>query len=132
MPTEIGIVVTKLLVKNFPYIFDTQYTATLEGELDAVEDGQERWTGSASLTASMTTLRRNWLWPRSTWKTSSGWKNRPLRSARQVRLSADSEVGQVWKLLFVLELYEVEANDCRSWTVEEGPEGDREKDHLSV
>ena len=34
----------KLLVKNFPYIFDTQYTATLEGELDAVEEGQERWT----------------------------------------------------------------------------------------
>ncbi len=44
VPTEIGIVVTKLLVKNFPYIFDTQYTATLEGELDAVEDGEERWT----------------------------------------------------------------------------------------
>jgi len=44
VPTEIGTVVTKLLVKNFPYIFDPQYTATLEGELDAVEDGQERWT----------------------------------------------------------------------------------------
>jgi DNA topoisomerase I len=44
VPTEIGIVVTKLLVKNFPYIFDTAYTATLEGELDAVEDGTERWT----------------------------------------------------------------------------------------
>jgi len=44
VPTEIGTVVTKLLVKNFPYIFDTQYTATLEGELDAVEDGKERWT----------------------------------------------------------------------------------------
>jgi len=44
VPTEIGTVVTKLLVKNFPYIFDPQYTATLEGELDAVEEGQERWT----------------------------------------------------------------------------------------
>ncbi len=44
VPTEIGIVVTGLLVKNFPYIFDTAYTATLEGELDAVEDGQEKWT----------------------------------------------------------------------------------------
>ena len=44
VPTEIGTVVTKLLVKNFPYIFDTQYTAKLETELDAVEDGQERWT----------------------------------------------------------------------------------------
>jgi DNA topoisomerase I len=44
IPTEIGTVVTKLLVKNFPYIFDTAYTATLEGELDAVEDGTEKWT----------------------------------------------------------------------------------------
>ena len=44
VPTEIGIVVTKLLVKNFPYIFDTAYTAKLESELDAVEEGQERWT----------------------------------------------------------------------------------------
>ena len=44
VPTEIGMVVTELLVKNFPYIFETGYTATLEGELDAVEAGQERWT----------------------------------------------------------------------------------------
>ncbi len=44
VPTEIGTVVTKLLVKNFPYIFDTAYTATLESELDAVEEGQEKWT----------------------------------------------------------------------------------------
>ncbi len=43
IPTEIGMVVTDLLVKNFPYIFDLQYTARLEGELDAVEDGGEKW-----------------------------------------------------------------------------------------
>ena len=43
VPTEIGMVVTDLLVKNFPYIFDLQYTAKLEGELDAVEDGAEGW-----------------------------------------------------------------------------------------
>ncbi|MDR3745135.1 MAG: type I DNA topoisomerase [Acidobacteriaceae bacterium] len=44
VPTEIGTVVTGLLVKNFPYIFDPLYTAKLESELDAVEEGQERWT----------------------------------------------------------------------------------------
>jgi DNA topoisomerase I len=44
VPTEIGTVVTGLLVKNFPYIFDPLYTAKLESELDAVEDGEERWT----------------------------------------------------------------------------------------
>jgi len=44
VPTEIGMVVTELLVKNFPYIFETGYTAQLEGELDAVEEGTEKWT----------------------------------------------------------------------------------------
>ena len=44
VPTEIGMVVTELLVKNFPYIFQFGYTAKLESELDAVEAGQERWT----------------------------------------------------------------------------------------
>jgi DNA topoisomerase-1 len=44
VPTEIGMVVTDLLVKNFPYIFETGYTAQLEGELDAVEAGSEKWT----------------------------------------------------------------------------------------
>ena len=44
VPTEIGLVVTDLLVANFPYIFDPQYTAKLEEELDDIEDGKERWT----------------------------------------------------------------------------------------
>ena len=44
IPTEIGNVVTGLLVKNFPYIFDTKYTARLEEELDDIEEGKERWT----------------------------------------------------------------------------------------
>ncbi len=43
-PTELGQVVNDLLVKNFPYIFDPAYTAKLEVELDAVEDGTEKWT----------------------------------------------------------------------------------------
>jgi DNA topoisomerase I len=43
-PTEIGMVVNDLLVKNFPYIFDTQYTARLEEELDDIEEGKEKWT----------------------------------------------------------------------------------------
>jgi DNA topoisomerase-1 len=44
VPTEIGMVVTELLVKNFPYIFETGYTAQLESELDDVEEGKEKWT----------------------------------------------------------------------------------------
>ncbi len=42
-PTEIGLVVTDLLVENFPDIFDIQYTARLEEELDEIEEGKENW-----------------------------------------------------------------------------------------
>ena len=42
--TEIGLVVTDLLVENFRDIFDVQYTARLEEELDEIEEGKEKWT----------------------------------------------------------------------------------------
>jgi len=43
VPTEIGLVVADLLVENFKDIFDLQYTARLEEELDEIEDGKEQW-----------------------------------------------------------------------------------------
>ena len=43
-PTEIGFVVTDLLVENFKDIFDTKFTSRMEEELDEVEDGQKKWT----------------------------------------------------------------------------------------
>jgi DNA topoisomerase I len=46
IPTEIGLVVTDLLVENFKDIFDFQYTARLEEELDEIEDGTEVWTNA--------------------------------------------------------------------------------------
>jgi len=44
VPAEIGLVVTDLLVANFPDIFEYQYTAKLEEELDDIEEGKEKWT----------------------------------------------------------------------------------------
>jgi DNA topoisomerase-1 len=43
-PTELGMVVSDLLVKNFSDIFDVAYTARMEEELDEVEDGKLTWT----------------------------------------------------------------------------------------
>jgi len=43
-PTEIGLVVTDLLIENFRDIFDVEYTARLEEELDEIEEGKETWT----------------------------------------------------------------------------------------
>ena len=42
-PTELGTVVTDQLVKHFADIFDVQYTARMEEELDEVEEGKMTW-----------------------------------------------------------------------------------------
>src|SRR5499427_7275493 len=42
-PTELGNVVTEMLVKHFEDIFDVQYTARMEEELDEVEEGKMTW-----------------------------------------------------------------------------------------
>ncbi len=87
-------VVNDLLVKNFPYIFDTAYTAKLEEELDAVEDGTEKWTDllNGFYGHFEEELKQS---PASTWKTSSGWRSRRTENLRQVRSAAGAEVGQV-------------------------------------
>ena len=42
-PTELGRVVTDLLIENFPDIMSIAFTASMEEKLDAIEDGQENW-----------------------------------------------------------------------------------------
>jgi DNA topoisomerase-1 len=42
-PTELGRVVTGLLLENFDDIFDIQYTARMEEELDEIEAGKIPW-----------------------------------------------------------------------------------------
>ncbi len=42
-PTELGMVVTDLLVESFDDIFDIRYTARMEEELDEIEDGKTDW-----------------------------------------------------------------------------------------
>ena len=42
-PTELGTVVTDMLVRHFEEIFDIQYTARMEEELDEVEEGKLTW-----------------------------------------------------------------------------------------
>jgi DNA topoisomerase-1 len=42
-PTELGMVVTDLLLESFDDIFEVKYTARMEEELDEVEDGKLDW-----------------------------------------------------------------------------------------
>ena len=42
-PTELGIMVTDMMNKYFSEIVDTEFTASMESRLDAVEEGREDW-----------------------------------------------------------------------------------------
>jgi DNA topoisomerase-1 len=43
-PTELGIIVNDLLVESFDDLFNVEYTAHMEGELDEIEEGKMGWT----------------------------------------------------------------------------------------
>ena len=43
IPSELGMVVTDLLIESFDDIFDVKYTARMEEELDEIEDGKINW-----------------------------------------------------------------------------------------
>lgn len=43
VPTELGTLVTKLLIEHFPKILDIQFTAMMEEELDEIEEGKADW-----------------------------------------------------------------------------------------
>ena len=45
-PTELGMLVTDLLVENFPKILDVGFTANLEEQLDQIEEGKLNWIKS--------------------------------------------------------------------------------------
>ncbi len=47
-PTELGMVVTDLLLESFDDIFDVTYTARMEEELDEIEDGKLDWRAALS------------------------------------------------------------------------------------
>jgi DNA topoisomerase-1 len=45
-PTELGMLVTDLLVESFPDVLNVEFTATMEDELDLIEEGKEHWVAA--------------------------------------------------------------------------------------
>ena len=43
IPTELGVVVCRMLVESFPDIMDVKFTAKMETLLDLIEDGEIKW-----------------------------------------------------------------------------------------
>src|SRR5712671_3607796 len=48
VPTELGMVVTDLLLESFQNLFDVTYTARMEAELDEIEEGKMDWRAAMS------------------------------------------------------------------------------------
>jgi DNA topoisomerase I len=42
-PTDLGMLVNKLLVESFPDVFEVGFTARMEDELDGIEEGEQEW-----------------------------------------------------------------------------------------
>jgi DNA topoisomerase-1 len=45
-PTELGMLVTDLLVESFPDVLNVEFTASMEDELDLIEEGREHWVAA--------------------------------------------------------------------------------------
>ena len=45
-PTELGMLVTDLLVESFPDVLNVEFTAGMEDELDHIEEGKEHWVAA--------------------------------------------------------------------------------------
>lgn len=43
VPTELGVLVTGLLIESFPEIMDLEFTASMEDKLDEIEEGKHSW-----------------------------------------------------------------------------------------
>ena len=43
VPTELGKVVNKLLIENFPDVINVEFTAKIEEQFDEIADGKEKW-----------------------------------------------------------------------------------------
>ena len=42
-PTELGTMVNDRLIGHFPDVFDVEFTAKMESELDGIEEGEKDW-----------------------------------------------------------------------------------------
>ncbi|MFN8640733.1 MAG: type I DNA topoisomerase [Candidatus Binatia bacterium] len=79
-PTELGFLVTDLLVQAFPDILNVEFTAGMETVLDEIEEGKQNW--SRRCAASTSRSRATSSTPPSTCATSSAVASRPTSRVR--------------------------------------------------
>ena len=96
-PTELGMVVTDLLLESFDDIFDVKYTARMEEELDEIEEGKLDWR--AAMDEFYTTLRcgpEARRTPHDRYQTDGEAHRLDMRKMRQ---ASGNQMGQTRQLL---------------------------------
>ena len=123
IPTELGMVVTDLLLESFDDIFDVKYTARMEEELDEIEEGKLDWR--AAMARVLRALR-----PRPEARRRAHDRHQADGEAhrldvREVRQAAGDQVGQARQLHGVHRVSRFFAEDHRR-RPREAPEGNRQ------
>ncbi len=99
VPTELGMVVTDLLLENFKNLFDVTYTARMEVELDEIEEGKIDWReamcGVLRTVPERPGTRRT---PHDRHQAHGGAHRRNLREVRQAVGDQVGAVRQVYRL----------------------------------
>ncbi len=117
-------------MKNFPYIFDTGYTAKLEGELDAVEDGLERWTDL--LNGFYGHLEDELRVAEKSMEDIKRMEEPTTEVCEKCGSPLILKWGKFGSFFFVFELHQVEADERRGGAVEEGSEGLDKEDYICL
>ena len=83
-PTELGFLVTDLLVEHFQDIMNVEYTAAMEDELDQIEEGKDNLLNTLNqfwkkFKKDLDTAAKDE--DRAAWRTSRARRSRPTRSA---------------------------------------------------
>ncbi len=101
-PTEIGFVVTELLVANLKDIFDYEFTARMELDLDQIEDGEIKWT--AALHEFYDKFEEDLEYAERAHGKREAHGEGDGPEVRALRRSAGSEVGQAWLVFRLLDI----------------------------
>jgi DNA topoisomerase-1 len=94
IPTELGFVVTDILVENFPDILNVTFTADMEADLDKIEEGDADW---------VETLRHFYSsFSRDLNKATTGMRVRPIETDVLCEKCGAKMVKKWWKNAFFL------------------------------
>ena len=101
-PSELGMIVTQLLVKSFPTILDLAFTADMENKLDAIESGERKQVEYSQ--GILRDFRRGTEKSQERDERYKTGRRTDRSEVRKMWLSHDHQMGTQWKICRLLQL----------------------------